>query len=217
VKIVRSRNGDSNVVHDFDVGDDFFSNLQVRFSPTLTLAASSGISVNTGSNGPRIANNTNLTLSKIWQTASLSAGLRKGLTPSFGVSGISDTTSMLSNLNIRPTERISVNSGVDFSLFDTEDVDFKTFQANIGMQYFITSWLSSNLGYSFRWVDRGSSASDVTLLDRGIVRGNLVFLSLTLNFDIWPNTGLARSITEPSSIPMIRTPFPSTPSATVAP
>jgi hypothetical protein len=28
----------------------------------------------------------------VWETASLAAGVRKGLTPSFGVSGLSDTT-----------------------------------------------------------------------------------------------------------------------------
>ena len=91
------------VIHDFDLGDDFFSNFQIRLSPTLTIAASSGVSLNLGNEGPRIANNTNITIIKLWETATLTGGLRKGLTPSFGVAGISDTTSFFSNFNIRLT------------------------------------------------------------------------------------------------------------------
>jgi hypothetical protein len=40
------------------LGDDFFSNYQIQLSPTLTLTASTGISLNAGNNGPPVANNT---------------------------------------------------------------------------------------------------------------------------------------------------------------
>ena len=163
-----------------------------------------------------IANNTNITIIKVWETATLTGGLRKGLTPSFGVAGLSDTTSFFSNFDIRLTEKLSANSGVDFSLYDTDDVNFKTFQANLGLQYLITSWLSSHLGYNFRWVDRGSGPSDITLLDKGIVRGNTVFAALAVHFDLWPNIGLARSISSPSITPIIRTPPPVSPSGSPA-
>ena len=89
---VNNRNN-NNVVVNFDLGDDFFSNYQIQLSPTLTLAASTGISLNAGNNGPPVANNTNITLTKIWETATLSGGVQHGLTSSYGVAGISNTTS----------------------------------------------------------------------------------------------------------------------------
>ena len=208
IKIGKSRDGDDSVIHDFELGDDFFSNFQIRLSPTLTIAASTGVSLNVGNDGPRIANNTNITIIKLWETATLSGGLRKGLTPSFGVAGISDTTSVFSDFNVRITERLAANSGADFSFYDTDDVNFKTFQAKLGLQYLITSWLSSHLGYNFRWLDRGSGPSDITLLNKGIVRANTVFAALAVHFDLWPNIGLARSIGSAAVTPVIRTPFP---------
>jgi hypothetical protein len=101
---------------------------------------------------------------------------------------------------------------VEFSLYDTDDVDFKTFQAKLGLQYLITSWLSSHLGYNFRWLDRGSAPSDITLLEKGIVRSNTLFAALAVHFDLWPNIGFARSISSPAVSPVIRTPFPLSPS-----
>lgn len=213
VQIAKSRDGENAVIHNFELGDDFFSSFQIRLSPTLTIAASTGVSLNLGSEGPRIANNTNIAIIKLWETASLTGGLRKGLTPSFGVSGISDTTSFFSDFNVRLTEKLSANSGVDFSLYDTDDVDFKTFQAKLGLQYLINSWLSYHLGYNFRWLDRGSGPSDITLLNKGIVRGNALFAALAVHFDLWPNIGLARSISSAAVSPIIRTPFPVTPSS----
>ena len=212
IRIGKSRDGEDSVIHDFDLGDDFFSNFQIRLSPTLTVAASTGVSLNLGNEGPQIANNTNITIIKLWETATLTGGLRKGLTPSFGVAGLSDTTSFFSNFDLRLTEKLSANSGVDFSFYDTDDVNFKTFQAKLGFQYLITSWLSSHLGYNFRWVDRGSAPSDVTLLDKGIVRGNTLFAALAVQFDLWPNIGLGRSLSSPVLSPVIRTPFPIGPS-----
>jgi hypothetical protein len=212
IRIGKSRDGEDSVIHDFDLGDDFFSNFQIRLSPTLTVAASTGVSLNLGNEGPQIANNTNITIIKLWETATLTGGLRKGLTPSFGVAGLSDTTSFFSNFNIRLTEKLSADSGLDFSLYDTEDVNFKTFQAKLGFQYLITSWLSSHLGYNFRWVDRGSGPSDITLLDKGIIRGNTLFAALAVQFDLWPNIGLGRSLSSPVLSPVIRTPFPISPS-----
>jgi hypothetical protein len=208
LSLAKSRNGDNNVIHNFDFGDDFFSNLQIRFSPTLTLAASSGISLNTGSGGLRIANNTNVTITKIWETATLSGGLRKGLTPSFGVAGISNTTSLFSTFIMRISEKLTANANVDFSRYDTNDVNFKTFQGRVGLQYLINSWLSSDLAYSYRWVDSGAGGAISTLLEKGIVRGNTVILSLAAHFELWPNPGLARSISSPFATPIVRTPFP---------
>ena len=47
VNNVNNRNN-NNVVINFDLGDDYFSNFQINLSPTLTLAASTGISLNIG-------------------------------------------------------------------------------------------------------------------------------------------------------------------------
>jgi hypothetical protein len=155
----------------------------------------------------------------LWETATLSAGVQKGLTPSYGVSGISDTTSVFTNFVMRLSEKFSVNSGVEFSLFDTDDVNFKTFQGTLGLQYWITSWLSSALSYNFRWIDSGSGASDTDLLTRGVVNANTVLLTLTSNFDLWPNIRLTRSNMSSSTLaPVLRTPFAiATPSASPSP
>src|SRR5919109_2244525 len=52
ISISNARNGDSAVIHNFDFGDDYFSNYNLQLTPTLSLAASSGLSFNTGGGGP---------------------------------------------------------------------------------------------------------------------------------------------------------------------
>ena len=211
VSIANARNGDDALIHNFDIGDDFFSNAQIRLSPTLTIALSSGFGINTGTQGPRIANNTNLTVTKLWQTATLTGGMRKGLTPSFGVSGISDTTSFFTDFDSRITDRLTGKVGTSFSFYDTDDVKFKTLQATAGLQYLINSWLSSNLSYNFRSTNSGVGASTSTLLQKGTVSSNTIFLSLSAQFDLWPNPGLSRGISSLSAVPIITPPFSSGP------
>jgi hypothetical protein len=208
ISVNNSRNGDSGLIHNFDVGDDYFSNYNLQLTPTLSLAASTGLSLNTGSGGVRVANNTSVTVTKLWETGELNGGIRKGLTPSFGVSGISDTTSLFTNLKFRLTEKLTTSLNANYSFFDTEDVNFKTFQAGLGMQYLITSWVSSGLSYYFNWLNSGAGATSTDLLNKGVVRSNSVFLHITMHFDLWPNTGLARSMTSPTLTPVLRTPFP---------
>jgi hypothetical protein len=208
ISFAKSRNGESGVIHNFDIGDDYFTNYNLQLTPTLSLAASTGISFNTSGDGPRVANNSSVTITKLWETAQLNGGLRKGLTPSFGVAGISDTTSFFANFNLRLTEKLSSNANADFSFFDTDDVNFKTFRAGVGMQYLFTTWLSSAISYYFNWRDGGAGANATDLLDKGIVRSNNVFLSVTMHFDLWPNTGLARTMSATSLTPTIRPPFP---------
>jgi len=192
VEIIKSRNGKYNLVHNIDGGDDFFSTIKIQLDPTLTISAMTGIAVNAGGNGPPIANRTNVTVTKLWERASLNLGVNKGLTPSFGVAGISDTTTFFTNFNARLTEFITAFANIEYSLFDTKNVNFNTFLASTGLQYQINSWLASNLQYSHRWRDGGSGASSTDLLTRGKINGNNIALSLTTSFDIWPNLGLAR-------------------------
>jgi len=185
ISFIDSRNenddDDDNVIHTFDLGDDYFSSKKIRLTPTLTLSFSSGISLNTGGDGPAIANNTDVTLTN-WKGTSLTGGIRRGLTGSQGVSGLSNTTSFLTNFNIQFTRFLTANADVNFSLFDTDDEDFDVFQAQAGIQYLITSWLSSNLSYTFRWRDTGK------------INSNNVLLFFTAHFDIWPNPGLGKAI-----------------------
>lgn len=210
ISIARLRNGDNNIVHNFDIGDDYFSDYKLQLTPTLSVTASTGLSINTSGDGPSLANNSRFTVTKLWETANIAAGVQKGLTPSFGVSGISDTTSVFMNGVLRMSEKFSVNSGVDFSLFDTDDVNFKTFQVTVGLQYLIRTWLTSALNYNFRWIDSGAGATNTDLLTDGTVKANSVFLTLTLHFDLWPNVGLARSIDVSKLAPVLRPPFPIT-------
>jgi hypothetical protein len=207
ISINNSRNGDNGVIHNFEFGDDYFTNYNLQLTPTLSLSASTGISFNTSNDGPRVANNSTVTITKLWETAQLNGGLRKGLTPSFGVSGISDTTSFFTNFNLRLSEKLSTNATADFSFFDTDDVNFKTFQAGVGMQYLFNSWLSADLRYFFNWRDSGAGANSTDLLEKGVVKSNNVLLFFTITFDVWPNVGLARSMSTPTLTP-IRTPFP---------
>jgi hypothetical protein len=204
---VNNRNN-NNVVFDFDFGDDYFSNFQINLSPTLTLTASTGISLNAGNNGPPVANNTNVTLTKIWETATLSGGVQHGLTPSYGVAGVSNTTSVNGQFSYQVTEKLSTLAGVNFSFYDTDDGNFQTFQASTGARYQFTAWLASNFFYAYRWTDSSSAAalSSSGILQAGVVRANAVYLTLTTNFDLWPNPGLSRSVT--ALAPLITTPFP---------
>jgi hypothetical protein len=205
-----SRNGDSGLIHNFDFGDDYFTSqmYRVELTPTLSISASSGLSINTSKSGPSVANNSTVTITKLWETASLVGGLRKGLTPSFGIAGVSDTTTFFSNFAIQLSERISGNALVDFSLYDTDDVNFKTFQVNAGLQYLITTWLSSGLSYTYRSIDSGVGANNTDLLTRGNISGSSIFLNITAKFDLWPNTGLARNLSSTALSPVMRTPFP---------
>ena len=191
--IIKTRDGEDNVVHNFDFGDDYFSNTKFQLTPTLTLAFSSGISFNAGGDGPRVANNSSLNLTKVWETATFTLGGRKGLTSSYGISGISDTTTFFTTFNMRITERLSGNVGADYSLFDTDDVKFNTLQANAGLQYAITHWLCSSLSYSHRRRDSGAGSSNTDLLTRGNVYSNSVFVAISANFDVWPSMGIAKS------------------------
>ena len=212
LSIADSRNSDSGLIHEFDIGDDYFTNYTLQLTPTLSLAASSGLSINTGNSGPRVANNTSVTITKLWETAQLNGGLRKGLTPSYGVSGISDTTSLFTTFNWRLTEKLSATSGAQFSYFDTDDVNFKTFQAGLGIQYLLTNWLSSGLNYTFNWIDVGAGANKTDLLQKGITKSNIVFISVTTRFDLWPNIGLARGMTSSTLTPVLTPPFSVRPS-----
>jgi len=177
---------DENVVsHNFDIGDDFFSNRKIKLTPTLSLFTSGGISIASAKDGNEITSRSNIRLTKVWQKALVSAGLRRGLTNSFGVSGISLTTAFFTAGNLRLTENLSVSGAVTFSLFDTDEVDFNTFESQAAFQYRFKHWLSTSLRYTFRRRDR-------ELADA--INGNSIFLFLTTQVNTWPNFGLPKTI-----------------------
>ena len=209
LSIGKARNGENNVIHNFDFGDSYFTNYNIQLTPTLSLADSSGLSLNTGGGGPRVANNTRLKITKLWETAEVNGGVTKELTPSFGIAGISNTTSLFANFNWRLSEKLTATSSANFSFWDTDEVNFKTFQAGLGFQYLFTSWLSSGINYYFNWIDSGAGADSTDLIQRGVVKSNGVFATMTVRFDVWPNTGLARTMSSPalSPIPTLLPPF----------
>ena len=232
ISLYNSRNSGNCVIHNFDFGDDFFSNTQIQLTPTLTISATSGLSINTGNSGSGscgngnsgkghsgngnssspVTNNSSLSIIKLWETAQLSGTVHHGLTPSYGVGGISETTEFSANFNMQLSEKLSVISRVNFPLYNTDNGSFKTFQASIGAQYRFNAWLASNLFYNYRSSDSSSEAASNSdgILQAGVVRANSVYLTLTASFDIWPNVGLSRGFTSPSLTPIIRTPFPTT-------
>jgi len=189
-----SRGDQDNVVHNFDFGSDYFSNYEIQLTPTLTFSASGGIS--TGSRGvrPRIS----AIFTKLWPTASVTAGLRSSVTSSLGLSGLSQstddsglsqTTVFFSDASISFTEYLTGIAATNFSHFDTLDSgaeSFNVFEAQVGVQYLITYWLSSNLAYTYRWRDSESTGE-------GVVNSNSITLFFTSHFDIWPSIGLSKS------------------------
>jgi len=197
-----SRGGKDDVVHNFDIGSDYLSNYKIQLTPTLTFSASGGIS--TGSRGVRPRGS--LILTKLWPAASVTAGLTSQVTSTLGlsgssrstdVSGLSQTTDVFSSASISFTEYLSGIAAANFSHFDTFDSEaesFNVFQARVGVQYLITSWLSSDLTYTYRWRDRGSTGE-------GVVNSNSVTLFLTSHFDIWPNLGLSKAFASSSPLP----------------
>jgi len=191
-EFIKSRNGDDNVVHNVDIGDDYFSLLKMDLTPTLTVLGSAGLAVNSRSGGPGVSGRVNLRATKLWERASLSAGVNKGLTPSFGVAGISDTTSLSGNFNIRVTEFLTGSAGVNYSFYDTNNGNFTTFQSSTGLQYQINSWLGASLWYAYRRSDSSSAAASSDLVTKGQVNSSSVFLSLTSRIDVWPTFGLSR-------------------------
>jgi len=185
VDFLSSRSTENSVVHNFDIGSDFLSNRKIQLTPTLTLFTSGGMSFAGNKDRSGITGRTNLRLTKVWQKALLSAGLRRGLTNSFGVSGISLTTAFFTAGNIRVTENLSVSGAMTFSLFDTNDNDFNTFETQATIQYRFKNWLSTSLRYTYR--RRDSELEDA-------INGNSVFLFLTTQVDNWPNFGFPKAI-----------------------
>src|ERR1043166_4743696 len=210
LSIYKTRNQGTNVINNFDLGDDYFNNVQFQITPTLSLTASTGLSLNTGNSGPAVANNSTVMITKVWERAQAFASVHHGLTPSFGVGSISETTEFAAGFNMLLTERMTGIAGVDFPLYNTDEGSFKTFQASAGLQYRFNSWLASNLFYSYRTSDASTSAARNSdgILQPGRVSANSVYLTLTSTFDIWPNFGLSRGFTSSSSLtPILRTPF----------
>jgi hypothetical protein len=178
-------------VHNVDIGDDFFSNLKIKLTPTLTLSGAFGLAYKSEGPGPKIVPSLNAVLSKVWQNAIFNFAIRRGVTTSVGLfSGPSTTTTFSAGYGIRLTERLTALAGADYSLLGQgHEADIEIFRGSAGLQYWLTSWLSSNLWYSRRWRSAVASAVDVP---SGTARGNSVIASITAHFDVYPNPGMAR-------------------------
>jgi len=184
MEVFKSRNGEDTVVHNFDLGDDFFSNRKIQLAPTLTLIASGGMSFTSDNNRNGIASRTNLRLIKVWERASLTTGLTRRLTNNFGGSGIANTTTVFNNLNVRLTELVTVTGGATFSFLDTDDGDREVLRGQIGIQYQINHWAAAKIGYLYRWRDEETTP--------GTTNSNSIVLFLGTNFQTWPHIGLPR-------------------------
>jgi hypothetical protein len=209
-----TNNSGDNVIHSFDLGDDYFSDFQIRLTPTLTLSLSSGLALNTGGSGPKVAANSSARIVKLWRTAVFDAGVRTGLGSSFGLSsGVAQTTNFFSGFEIRLTQNLKGILRVDYNMIDGSDTDINLFRATNSLQYWITTWLSSSLAHSYRWRDSDNSTRS---LSRGRVSANSVLLGLTVHFDVWPNVGLSRApmqefLLQPGLPPFAAPPAPESP------
>jgi len=192
----------TTTVHSIDIGDDFFSNLKIRLSPTWTLSGAFGLAFNTGGSGPTVVTNLNAVLVKVWQDATFNFAVRRGLTTSQGLfTGPSTTTTFSAGYGIRITPLLTGLVGADYSLLGQhQEAEIEIFRASAGLQYWVTSWLSSNLWYSRRWRSGTAKALDVPA---GRASGDSVIASVTAHFDLYPNPGLARGgIDRPVFAPM---------------
>jgi len=196
ITFLRTRDGKNEVLQDFDVGDDFFTSRRIKLTPTLSILASTGLSMSTGQSKFRLAHKLDVALVKIWRTAFFTVGVRRGLGASYGVGGPAYTTSFYTRYIIQLSRRMAGFASAEYSLYDTQgSSNYETFQAAAGLQYWLTSWMSANLVYQFRRFD-AKNPSDSDLLREaavtGAIDGNSVVLSLTAYFDIWPNPGFGR-------------------------
>ncbi|MGE0684096.1 MAG: hypothetical protein AB7P69_24715, partial [Candidatus Binatia bacterium] len=145
-----------------------------------------------GSGKFRLENKIDLNVVKVWRAATLTFGVRRGLTGSFGVSGPSFTTEFFSLYSVQLSQRLSGFAGAELALFNAEEADFTTFQAMLGLQYWLTNWLSTNIAYSYSWAEAGSGVAATGALGRGKVDSNTIFLFFAMHFDVWPHFGLAK-------------------------
>lgn len=193
ISLLRSRNGKDDIVHDFDIGDDFLSEREIRLTPTLIIRAATGIAVRTsGDSKFRLEYKFNLEVRKVWQTALLTVGVDRRLTGSFGVSGPSFTTEFFGRFSMRLSQYLTGFIDTEWALFDAEKADFATFQAMLGFQYWLTHWLSANLAYQYSWSESNGGTLARDVLGRGKVESNSVMLFLAVHFNVWPHLGLSR-------------------------
>lgn len=205
--LIRSRDGQYSIVHDFDLGSDYLQLREFRLTPTLILSASTGLGVQTGEGGDnsdgessnkfRLRNNLDVHITKIWEAASARAGVRRGLTSSFGVSGPSYTTTFFGYFSVKLTRRLSAGVGTEYSLYDTGDTKFRTLQTFVGLQYPLSNAMVVGLGYSYNQLDPGTGAAENDILAQGKTSSNTAFVFLSVAFDVWPNVGLARGARNP--------------------
>lgn len=192
--------GKTAVIHNIDLGDDFFTGLKIRLAPTWTLSGALGFAFNSGNTGPKFVNNVNLTLIKVWEDAIFNVAIRRGITTSVGIfAGPSTTNVFSSGYGIRLTERLTALAGADYSILDTQPVNVHVFRASAGLQYWINNWLSSNVWYSRRWRHAGPGSNDVR---SGSVGGDSVMMGISAHFDLYPNLGLAQAAQRPLYAPM---------------
>jgi hypothetical protein len=202
IEILKSRDGKTDILHDIDAGDDFFSNRQIQLTPTLSILASTGLGLQTGDSDFRLRHTLDVALVKIWRLAQFVVGVKRGLTGSQGVSGPSFTTDFFTGFQIQLTRRLVGMAGAELSLYDTDNQDYETFQALAGFQYWLASWVAVNLAYNFQRFDPERQNGDTSsILSQGIVDSNSVFLSLVAYFDLWPNLGLAHGAAASHMLP----------------
>lgn len=204
VSLIRSRDGRQHLIHNFEGGDDYMRMHEIHLTPTFTLSLSAGLVLVTTTEGGgrfsstrrgpgfRLENKFDVGLTKVWETAVLQIGVRRGLTSSLGVSGPSLTTSFFGYFSVDLTRRLSGAVNVGYSLYDTGDAEFRTLDALSTLQYWLTNWLAANLIYSYRKLDPGPGTRGYAFLARGVTNGNSVLIGFSMMFDVWPDFRLGR-------------------------
>jgi hypothetical protein len=187
----KSHTNKPSFINNVDIGDDYFDTFKIDLDPTLTIIARSGIAFHVG-NGFRLVNSSNFMVTKVWQTASVTAGVQKGLTDSLGVAGLSNTTSFNLDSIYRFNEFLTAIGNIRFTMYDTNKTDFQIFDMRAGVQYWIAPWLSTDFLVSHRFRNSGAGSGSTNLATAGHIRSTSVFLNLSTHFELYPRLRLAR-------------------------
>ncbi len=201
VEFLRSRTGKRHTIHDFDIGDRFFSSRQIQLTPTLTLSGRMGLSFATEKKGLRLEHKLEANLRKMWRTAALEVDIRRGLTESFGVGGPSLTTKFLTHFTIALSRRWHAFLAAEYSMFDTGQDEFDTFVAGLGVQYQVFPWLSVSVAYAYRRLDPRGTLVRSPLSLHGNTDSNTLFITFVSTFDLWPTPGLGKSFERFENVP----------------
>lgn len=173
---------------DFDDSDTYSLSAGPSYNPgslwSFSALLGGSLNRNVSSGKVRGGVNASLSVTRILEDSVVIAGLNNGFTPSAGVAGASQTTSVYTTYSRRLTQWLSGNSSLRYSHFNTTDTDFDILSVQVGLFYPILQDVSLGLNYAYRWRD-GNQGTSNTTLTAGVVDANIVSLQVSWSRPLW--------------------------------